>query len=518
MRSTIIVLPILIASLLAFTLSTCSEPAPVRRNVLLITLDTIRADYLSCYGEQNAQTPHLDSLAEAGVLFSRAQSSSAVTPVSHATILTGRLPYEHGLRVIAGGGGFQLEKEQRSMASIFKEAGYQTAAIQSAFPVSRTFGLEQGFDVFQDMDGSFLKSNLAYTAAWDMGDLQRRSDTTTDMALEFIDSAEEPFFLWIHYWDPHDGALIPSKEFMDQNSEKLKRGTAATDKRTAMYALEVEYQDTQIGRLLDGLRDRNLMDDALIATVSDHGEGLRDGLLDHDWQHHGITYQEQLHVPMIISGPNLPKGTIDNRLVSSVDLAPTLLELAGLPTTQGAGKSLLPFAPRPDSDSLRWAYSDQINAFDWNAGFIHWVPKASFLHVVTDGDWKLIYRPHMPFSESEIFHLAEDPAEASNLIADEPKQFRRLAENLAARNPWVFQAFEGEGMGDSGREALANIGYAHLESGDKVNWWWECALHPNDKLESRGRCPIETVGNTCSFPLLPRTDWTLPSKIPPKVK
>lgn len=506
-----IIRPVLISSLLALSLSTCSDSEPRRPNVLLITLDTTRADYLSCYGEGNAQTPYLDSLAGAGVRFARAQSSSAVTPVSHATILTGRLPYEHGLRVIAGGGGFQLDRGQSSIASTFKEAGYVTAAIQSAFPVSRTFGLEQGFDVFQDLDGSFSKSKQAYTASWNVNELQRRSDVTTDMALEFLDSVEEPFFLWIHYWDPHDSELQPPDEFMEQHKLHVNQGEPSENHEKALYAIEMEYQDSQIGRLLDGLRERELMAGTLIAVVGDHGEGLDDGEQQHGWRFHGVTYQEQLHVPLILSGPGIARGLTDNRLVSTADIAPTLLEHVGLPSTDGAGKSLLPLTDSPDLEQKRWAYSDQINGFDWNAGFVYWMPKSSFLYAITDGDWKLIYRPHMPFAASELFHLAEDPKEATNLIGSHPAEFRYLADNLAARNPWVFQAFEGEGMGASGRDALANIGYGHLEASEEVTWWWECALHLDKSIESRGRCGEAAAEGKCSFPLLPRTDWTVPA-------
>ncbi len=495
---------------MSLILCACSDPEPQKANVILITLDTLRADYLTCYGSTHAPTPHLDSLAKTGVRFARTQSTSAVTPVSHATILTGRLPYEHGLRVLAGGGGFQLAGDQPSIATTFKSAGYRTAAIQSAFPVSRTFGLEQGFDLFEDLDGTFQKGNQAIAAAWDVNALQRRSDLTTDMALEFIDSSDEPFFLWIHYWDPHDDQLLPPEDYTAQHPLSRK-GISAPEYAAKIYSMEVGYQDLQIGRLFDGLRQRGLMDDMLIAATADHGEGLVDGLARHNWYHHRMTYQEQLHVPMLFAGPGVPKGLTDSRLVSTADLAPTLLELAGLQPTPGAGESLLPLG---EGASLvnRMAYSDQINAFDWNAGLIYKRPDSAFLYTVTDGDWKLTYRPHMPFASSELYHLALDPGEKHNKIGQRPDEFRALAEDLATRNPWVFEPFDGVGMDETSQDALANIGYGHLQASGGLNWWWQCALHADKRLERRGRCGELSEGKPCEFPLLPRTDWKAPTE------
>ncbi|MFT5199448.1 MAG: arylsulfatase A-like enzyme, partial [Planctomycetota bacterium] len=425
---------------------------------------------------------------------------------------TGRLPYEHGLRVLAGGSGFHLNTDQPSIAAAFKSAGYRTGAIQSAFPVSRTFGLDLGFDEFKDLDGTFKKGRAQTAAGWDLNRLQRRSDATTDLALDFVDTSEEPFFLWIHYWDPHDSQLLPPDEFMAKQPKISKRGVPIHQDNTAIYAIEVEYQDSQIGRLFDGLRERGLMEDMLVAATADHGEGLSDGLARHGWYNHRMTYQEQLHVPLILAGPGVPRGLSKNRMVSTADIAPTLLDLAGLPASKGSGQSLLPFSgPAPDSRN-QWTYADQINAFDWNAGLIYKRPDSAFLYTVADGEWKLTYRPHMPFAASELFHLTLDPDEMHNKITTNPEEFRSLAENLAARSPWVFEPFLGEGMDQESQEALANIGYGHLQASGTLKWWWECALHPTTRVENRGRCSIPHGEKTCSFPLLPRTDWKAPTK------
>lgn len=499
-------------ALVALALVACSDPEPKRTSVILITLDTLRADYLSCYGSPDVDTPHLDGLAKTGVRYALAQSASAVTPVSHATILTGRLPYEHGLRVLAGGGGFRLHADQPSLGQAFKSAGYRTGAIQSAFPVSRTFGLEAGFDVFKDMDGMFAEGKKGAPASWDVNGLQRRSDATTDLALEFVDAAEEPFFLWIHYWDPHDEMLLPPDDYMAKQPKITRSGLPLLQDATALYAVEVEYQDTQIGRLFEGLKERGLMEDLLIAATSDHGEGLADGQQRHGWFHHRMTYQEQIHVPMLISGPGVPKGLIHEHMVSTADLAPTLLDLAGLPASTGGGRSLLPLDTSRQAGPENWAYSDQVNAFDWNAGLIYKRPDCAFLYTVSDGDWKLTYRPHMPFEQSELFHLTLDPKEKHNKITKQPEVLRRLAENLAIRNPWVFEPFDGEAMDAGSQEALANIGYGHLQASGTLKWWWECALHPGTHSTSRGRCATQADGKACGFPLLPRTDWKAPTR------
>ncbi|MDF1837776.1 MAG: sulfatase [Planctomycetota bacterium] len=501
-----------VGALLPVVLVSCSDPEPKRTSVILITLDTLRADYLSCYGSSLVETPHLDSLAKDGVRYALAQSASAVTPVSHATILTGRLPYEHGLRVLAGGGGFRLDPSQPSLGQAFKKAGYRTGAIQSAFPVSRTFGLEAGFDVFQDLDGTFAGGKKGVPATWDVNSLQRRSDATTDLALEFIDSSEEPFFLWIHYWDPHDDMLLPPEEYMAQQPATAPSGVPLLQDDTALYAVEVEYQDTQIGRLFDGLRTRGLMQDLLIAATSDHGEGLADGFKRHGWFHHRMTYQEQIHVPMLIAGPGVPSGLTHPHMVSTADLAPTLLELAGLPASTGGGRSLMPLTTSTRAQPENWAYSDQVNAFDWNAGLIYKRPDCAFLYTISDGDWKLTYRPHLPFDQSELFHLTLDPKEKHNKISSQPEVFRKLAENLAGRNPWVLEPFNGEAMDEGSQAALSNIGYGHLQASGTLKWWWECALHAGTQHPSRGRCDTTVGDKACGFPLLPRTDWKAPER------
>ena len=173
-----------------------SEPRP---SVLLLTLDTTRADYLSCYGSTRSRTPVLDGLAQSGALFENAMASSAVTPVAHASILTGRFAPGHGLRVLAGGGGDRLSGDVPSLARTFAEAGWATGAVHSAFPVSRRFGLDQGFAHFDSFDGKARIDETGKTT-WDVKNLQRRSDETVDRTLAWVAEQDDPFFLWAGSW------------------------------------------------------------------------------------------------------------------------------------------------------------------------------------------------------------------------------------------------------------------------------------------------------------------------------
>src|SRR5258705_3968520 len=188
----------------------CGHERPM--NVVLVTLDTTRADYLGAYGRAGNPTPTIDALAREGTRFDLAISTAAVTPVSHASILTGLDNREHGLRVLSPKGRFRLRPPIPTLTTVLHDQGYRTLAVHSAFPVSSTFGFKNGFDVFESVEGELLGDGSRRT--WDVAKFQRRSDETTRLALAAATDAREPFFLWIHYWDPHDAVQVPPKEFL----------------------------------------------------------------------------------------------------------------------------------------------------------------------------------------------------------------------------------------------------------------------------------------------------------------
>ncbi len=478
-------------------LTGCGEPQGTRRpNVILITLDTVRADFLSCYGSSSGQTPAVDSLARAGTLFEDAASSSGLTPASHATILTGKFQYNHGLRVLAAGSGFRLDSDQETLTTAFKAAGYRTAAIHSAFPVSSFFGFDEGFDDFESFNATIKKKKNDTKVGWDVKKYQRRSDETTRMAVEWLEGAagneDQPFFLWLHYWDPHDQVKMP--EEADFARLRYDPGTGELqDEQTVNYAVELRYQDEHLQTLLDAIDGSGLTDHTLVALTADHGQGLSDGMRKHRWGMHRMLYREQTHVPLIVRGPGVPKGKRVPDQVRTADLAPTLLDYAGLDAFAEPidGMSLRPWINGEGEGDLV-AYGEQINGYDHNAGMRKFRPDAAFLYMVSDGEWKLIYKPHMP-NMSELFHVGVDPLEERNVIADHPDVVVHLLEDLAERNPWVTAPFPVEQGADAaaGADALGSLGYSAAEVEGSGDWWWTCPVHTDVRETKRGRHAVD---------------------------
>lgn len=431
-------------------------------NVLLITLDTTRADRLSCYGYPKHTSPRLDQLAAEGVLFSHAIAQAAVTPVSHASILTGLEPYHHGLRVLHGRHENRLADSQVTLAEVLREAGYQTAAFVSAFTVVERFGLHQGFEVF---DADFLTDEpgriVSPQGIVNTGLNQRRADATTERALTWLAGAREPFLLWLHYFDPHDPLLRPPAEYLDSAATQP---TSPRDQLRALYDAEIRFMDAQIGRVLDELRRSGRYERTLIVAVADHGEGLG----DHDWWSHGILYQEQIRVPLIIRGPGLPAGRRVEQLVRTIDIVPTVLELVG-PAGADAracgvsapvrvdGRSLLPLL-RGRTATTPLAYADSINMLTYYTASGFREEKDDMLFAITDGTWKYIHHALRP-EESELYDLRSDPGELVNLRDQHPQQVERLLAELRARDCFPKAGAGREQMSPEDLRRLRSLGY-----------------------------------------------------------
>lgn len=422
------------------------------RNVLLITLDTTRADHLSSYGYGAPTSPRIDALAAEGALFERCITTAALTPVAHASILSGLDPHQHGLRVLHAESGWTLAPEVPTLAGVLGRAGWSTAAVLSAFPVSEHFGLHHGFEHFDngmrvapsEPDGASPRHLDAPQA-----DRQRRSDATTDAALDWLAGADRPFFLWVHYWDPHDGILVPPASELRADEEALGAGAS-------LYDAEIRYMDRQIGRLFDGLAAQGLSDSTLVVLTADHGEGLG----EHGWDSHRLLYDEQVHVPLVVRAPGQPAGVRVPSQVRVTDIYPTVLAWTGV-TQPGpvAGRdlgALLGGAREPD----RLAYSEALIRWDTRAdGLKQKRPQDDdLLHSLGDGTLKLIYRPLHP-ERSELYDIASDPDEARNLFtADEPRGVA-LRERLEALEPFALTPLgEGEIDADTAR-ALRALGY-----------------------------------------------------------
>jgi arylsulfatase A-like enzyme/predicted Zn-dependent protease len=369
--------------------------APRPLSVLLVTLDTTRADHLGCYGRAGGATPHLDTLAKRGVLFRQAYAHVPLTSPSHASLLTGRLPTHHGVR---DNGGYVLAPGLPTLAERFAAAGHRTGGFVSAFVLDRRFGLARGFETYHDQVPS--------GSAADQGDPSRRAvraEETVERALRWLaQDPGRPFFLWVHLFDPHHPYEPPEPY--------------ASRFRSEPYLGEIAYADAQTGRLLEVAAQRH----ALVAVVGDHGEGLG----DHEEITHGyFVYSNTQRVPLLLALPGvLPEGTSVDGVVRGVDLAPTLLDLAGLQALpDGDGVSLRAQLSGRRTDDAGPAYVESYHPRFW------W--GAQELLGVRSGRWLFVEAPR-----PELYDVAADPSERTNVAASHPVELDALRQRLRQWN------------------------------------------------------------------------------------
>jgi len=436
------------------------EAAPPPKHLLLITLDTTRADHLLPYGYPKETSPNLMALAKQGVVFENAISQAAVTPVAHASLLTGLEPYHHGLRVLHGLEGNKLDESHTTLAEVWAQNGGETAAFVSAYPVTAAFGLEQGFQVFDaafpQTDGAGL---VTHAGTVNTGLSQRRGDGTTDAALAWVDSRENKdrrLLLWVHYFDPHDPFLLPPQEFLDMFPPE---GPGRAQELIAIYDAEIRFMDLQIGRLLQGLVDRGLYGDTVVAVIADHGEGLG----DHDWWSHGVLYQEQIRVPFLLRAPGVQPGSRVSERVRGIDLAPTVLDALAIDRATWPkmdGVSLLPALRTGAPPQVPSAYADSVNRLTYGRldDPARKDRKQDRLYSLIDGDSKIIFHELEP-EKTEFYNLADDPGETQNLAATQPPEMKALLESLQGLGAIsVIDASESP-TPDDRAEALRALGY-----------------------------------------------------------
>jgi arylsulfatase A-like enzyme/tetratricopeptide (TPR) repeat protein len=387
-----------IAILAALASGACARPAevapqPTARNLLFITIDTLRADHVGVYGATNVATPNLDRLARDGALARHATVHVPLTRPSHVSIFTGRYPADHGIRDNVAPA---LRPDVPLMAEVLKASGFRTAGFVSSIVLARPSGLERGFDDFSD------RFDVAEDDARFLNTIQRRGDVATGEAIAWMRAhAHDRFFVWVHLYDPHDPYEPP--------------GRYAVDYADRPYDGEVAWSDELVGRLLSSLTELGAADQTLVVATSDHGEGLG----DHGEAVHGyFVYETTLHVPFIARGPGVKAGSVINSVTRSVDLFPTVMEMLGLkdraPAT--AGRSIaagLHGEPLPDEQSFAESLVPLVH-YGW-----------SDLRAVRDGRWKYILAPR-----SELFDLDRDPGELTNLVQREPARARAMREGL----------------------------------------------------------------------------------------
>ncbi len=388
---------------LALLVAACSRraPEPARaQHLVIVTIDTLRADRVGAYGYAAAATPHLDALARDGALARSASAHVPLTRPSHATLLTGRLPSQTGIR---DNFAAAVLPQVPLLAEVLKRAGFATGAFVSSVVLDSTAGFDRGFDVYAD---DFADEGGGEARFLDT--VQRRGDVTLGQALDWLEKtrASAPggrVFLWLHLYDPHD-PYEPPAPYASRFADRPYDG-------------EVAYADELVGRLDQALARLGMKEATSLLVTSDHGEGLG----DHGETLHGFfAYESTLAVPFLVRGPGVRPGARLATTVRLVDVFPTVLDLTGVPAPPGdrPGRSLAPaLAGGPPVDEPV-VYAESLVPllhFGW-----------SDLRVVREGRYKYIQAPR-----PELFDLKDDPGEAVNLVAREPARAEALRKALA---------------------------------------------------------------------------------------
>lgn len=384
--------PILLLCLSAFVFLAAILQAQLKKNrpnILLITIDTLRADRLGCYGSADPKTPNIDSLAERGALFSRAFAHSPTTLPSHTNILLGVTPNYHGVHDNAN---FRVSGEFVTLAEHLKKSGYSTAAFVGAFPLDSRFGLTKGFDVYDDNYGALGSQEFSF--------VERKAEVVINAALRWLEGRRNPWFLWVHCFDPHQKYEPP---------EPYK-----TQYKDHPYLGEIGYVDFALGALLDHLKEKNLSDDTLIVFTGDHGESLG----EHGETTHGyFAYNATLHVPLIITSPGLAPGRFGEN-VGHIDIFPTICDIVEVEKPAFLqGVSLLP-AIKGKKLEDRPIYFESLYPY-YSRG---WAPLRGFIL----GNEKFIDSPIF-----EYYDLAKDFGETKNLIGPvKPEPYRARLDDI----------------------------------------------------------------------------------------
>jgi arylsulfatase A-like enzyme/Flp pilus assembly protein TadD len=393
-------------------------------------VDTLRADHLGCYGDSDVETPVVDSLAREGVVFGRAVAQVPLTGPSHAALLTGTYPFWNGFQSWSDAG---LRPEVPTLAEIFKEHGYATAAFVSAFVLDSMWGLSRGFDLYDDW---FKTPDYQ---AMQNSDVERRGGETIDHVLAWLKlPPPQPFFLWVHLYDPHLPYDPP---------EPFK-----TKYRSHPYDGEIAYDDQQLGRLFEFVKGQGLYDASLIVLTSDHGEGLG----EHQERDHGyFIYNSTVRVPLIIK---LPEGRSPGRrpitqVVNTVDIAPTVARLSGIPdaaTQSFQGQSLVSLMETGGESPVRYGFSESLYPRDL-------LNAHSLLGVQT------VRYAYIRGAREELYDLERDPAQQRDILSENPamaESLRQVARDLRTRfRAPAEAAAQRRSLSPEAVEKLRSLGY-----------------------------------------------------------
>jgi arylsulfatase A-like enzyme/Flp pilus assembly protein TadD len=415
-------LAILVAAVVAFGAAGCNpEPAPeTPRNVVLISIDTCRADRLGCYGHPGSATPNVDAVAREGVRFSNARTTNPITLPAHSSMMTGQIPPEHGVH---DNRTYRLAASNVTLAEVMRENGFATAAFVGAFPLDSTMGLDQGFDLYDDRYTMGGGGRVAK---------ERRAMEVSSSAIDWLrKQGGAPFFLFLHYFDPH-APYLPPEPFASRYAGDP-------------YLGEIAYADHAIGRVLDELESLGLYDSSLIVITSDHGESLGE---HGETTHAYFVYQSTMRVPLIVRAPGNVAGREVAEAVSVTDIVPTVLGALELESKGPlSGVDLTNHLWARDVESReRPIYGESVvpTVFGGNA-----------LRSIVHGKWHCIWS-----KRPELYDLSSDPGEVHDRAVESAEQAGALYDALESMLSSPRQGDVPEPQTDpEARERLESLGY-----------------------------------------------------------
>jgi len=425
-----------------------------QQNVLLITIDTLRPDRLSCYSTDYCQTPNIDALASKGVVFEKAFAHTPTTLASHVSIMLGTTPLHHGIHQNAN---FVLAEDFLTLAEHLKNKGYSTGAFIGAFPLDSRFGLSQGFDVYDEAYPSKSASAFVFP--------ERNARQVIHSALDWLEKQNSPWFSFVHIWDPH-APYSPPEPF----SETFKDDP---------YSGEVAYVDSEIKKLFEGLENKGLLDNTLVVLTADHGESLG----EHGESTHGyFAYNSTIWVPLIMAGPGIKAARIDE-YVSHIDIFPTICDFLGLEKPSFLqGVSLLPLM-----DGKKWAkrgiYFESLVAH-YSRG---WAPLQGYIQE----NKKFIDSPLMEFYDLEADFLEQNNLAQKMDLGSQKKNMDSLVNDLTSsqkiQNP--------QRMDSETREKLRSLGYISSLAQSKNEYGPEDDLKTLLPLHQKKTAAIQMLEN-----------------------
>lgn len=413
--------------------------------ILFISLDTARADHFGFMGSKDIRTPYLDALAAESIVFTDYATVVPTTLASHVSLFTGKYPHHHG----TPRNGYMVNRDNAMLPEILRDAGYRTAGFAAAFALHSRFGFAQGFDHYDETFS--VQAGVGGT-----GQDQRRAEEVTDAVIAYLDEAgtEDRLFLFVHYFDAHTPytapapydtiydrrgrqGLPPADYFRGRQDDVSRRLMQVVRRKELQYAAEITYMDYHVGRLLGYLRNRGVLDDALLVVTSDHGESL--------WEHeeifnHGFgVYQSTMACVCLIHLPGGERGGSEVDLpAASIDILPSILAFLGARTPDGVNGSTIDLRMLDETWSRRARFGQASKPWEHIETDPRW-PNMTKSRSIREGPFKFVQTPYR--GTEELYNMDRDPEETDNLLDNPSDEQLRLADRLRrALEAWAVSA------------------------------------------------------------------------------